>query len=362
MKKETEIENEKNQKKPGDKEMEPAEFKEISPESEEEEKEDDEDEDDDDEEEDDERESRGVLKTVLGVIAAVALVAVGATFGAKYMSVGQRQNQGEAQTEKEVSGTVEQMTEEKMQETDTEQQPGEAAETELPTPTPELTSTPIPTSTPKPLPTATPTPIPASTFETDATVEPLPNGDDTASYDMNAAVEEESAAQTEAPSVQAAHVILMGDSRFRELANNVQSDGEISWQCSSSGDFSWLTGTAYQDCENYIGEGTQVFINIGLNDLYQYSAYATSINAKAAEWEAKGATVYFVSVGPVDATSSISNQDIANFNTYMYQNLTIPFIDMYNYLVQSGFATVDGQTYDSATNLAIYNYLNGFMH
>lgn len=41
----------------------------------------------------------------------------------------------------------------------------------------------------------------------------------------------------------------------------------------------------------------------------------------------------------------------------MYQNLNIPFIDAYNYLVEQGFETTDGQTYTDATSKTIYDYL-----
>ena len=71
--------------------------------------------------------------------------------------------------------------------------------------------------------------------------------------------------------------------------------GETSlWECSSTGDYSWMTETAYPDVDSRVGKGTKVFISMGFNDLTAYQSYATSINAKAAEWQAKGAEVYFV--------------------------------------------------------------------
>ena len=71
-----------------------------------------------------------------------------------------------------------------------------------------------------------------------------------------------------------------------------------------------------------------------------------------------------MSVGPVAKDSMISNQQIADFNTYMFQNLdkeVVPFIDAYNYLVENGFSTNDGQVYDSATNISLYGYLTGLV-
>ena len=122
-----------------------------------------------------------------------------------------------------------------------------------------------------------------------------------------------------------------------------------------------MTDTAYPDVDTKIGNGTKVFINMGINDIDNYQAYASSINTKAKEWQDKGASVYFVAVGPVSAESTTSNQKISTFNTYMYQNLSIPFIDAYNHLVSSGFSTTDGQDYDEATSTELYNYLNGLI-
>ena len=207
---------------------------------------------------------------------------------------------------------------------------GEDTEQE-PTPFPTATPKPLPTNTPTPVPTATPTPIPTAT--------PIP---------------------TSTPTPQEiADILFIGDSRFRSMHDAV-TQGTEKWECSATGEFSWLIGTAYSDVDGIIGQGTKVFINIGLNDLMNYQAYASSINNKAAEWKERGASVFFVSIGPVSSSSSISNDDICTFNTYMYQNLEIPFVDTYNYLVSMGFETTDGQTYTDATSSLIYTYLNNF--
>ena len=214
-----------------------------------------------------------------------------------------------------------------------------------------------PTSTPKPLPTATPsaTPYPEETDDdyndeyndgyTDSQVDEINNnGDDSISAGE--------AAENSEP----ADIIFLGDLRVRSMANVATGESAL-WECSSSATYSWLADTAYPDVDARVGEGTQVFISMGINDLTMYQSYTTSINAKAAEWEEKGAKVYFVAVGPVSQTSETANADIMTFNTYMYQNLNIPFIDAYNYLVEQGFETTDGQTYTDATSKTIYDYL-----
>ena len=167
-------------------------------------------------------------------------------------------------------------------------------------------------------------------------------------------------ADSDSQSQEPAGVIFLGDERFRTMANYASGQSDL-WECSASGDFSWMTDTAYPDVDTKIGNGTKIFISMGINDLDNYQAYASSINTKAKEWQDEGASVYFVAVGPVSAESTTSNQKISTFNTYMYQNLSIPFIDAYNHLVSSGFSTTDGQDYDEATSTELYNYLNSLI-
>ena len=292
----------------------------------------DEDEEDYDEyEEDDEDDNDGGKKIVIAILVAALIALVGIL---AYLQIKSRDNATyipEVETET-TSDTFE-----------TESQ------TEVPTevPTEIQTETAEPTATPKPLPTATPVPVvetePAATEITDTT--------------------ETNDALTAGDSTEPANIIFLGDSRFREMANDVNGDGVL-WECSASGTYSWLTDTAYPDVDSRVGEGTKILINIGVNDLIMSQSYAQSINGKAQEWKEKGASVYYVSIGPVANESEILNQDISDFNTYMYQNLdkdTVPFIDAYNYLVENGFTTTDNNVYDKTTNIALYEYLMSFV-
>mgnify|MGYP000216019864 CR=1 FL=1 len=237
-------------------------------------------------------------------------------------------------------------------------------EEETPTPTEE----PVATSTPKPLPTATPTMTPFPEEITDDDVYHTPDDDNDGVVDVSNEgttggisndTESTQPEVTQAP----AGVIFVGDSRFRAMAN-IATDNSDLWECSSTGDYNWLTGTAFTDVDPRVGKGTKVFISIGINDLTQYQSYASAIVAKAQEWNAKGATVYFVSVGPVGSDSYILNQDIVNYNTYLYQsfaNAGVYYIDAYNYLVQAGYDTTDGENYTDATSMALYNYINSLI-
>ena len=294
-----------------------------------------EDDDEDYEYEEDDDGGSGKKKIIIISIAAAVIIAAAGIF--TYQKIKGNREAQEAQQAVE------------------EQQQAETEEAEEPE------DTIAPTSTPKPLPTATPsaTPYPEETDDdyndeyndgyTDSQVDEINNnGDDSISAGE--------AAENSEP----ADIIFLGDLRFRSMANVATGESAL-WECSSSATYSWLSDTAYPDVDARVGEGTQVFISMGINDLTMYQPYTTSINAKAAEWEEKGAKVYFVAVGPVSQTSETANADIMTFNTYMYQNLNIPFIDAYNYLVEQGFETIDGQTYTDATSKAMYDYLMGLI-
>lgn len=209
------------------------------------------------------------------------------------------------------------------------------------------TATPIPTSTPKPTPTNTPSPTPEPTQPPETSYE---------TEFANTITNEEANKKKDG-----VKYIFIGDSRFNGLMSQEDNSDSTIWKCSSSGDYDFMT-SAFSDVDASVGKNTKVFINLGLNDLYQSSNYAATINEQAQKWQDRGAKVYFVSVGPVSSDSAIANSDIMNFNTAMYNSLDIPFIDLYNYLVQQGFECVDTINYSDATNVAIYSYLSSFFN
>lgn len=330
----------------------------------EEEEEESEEEDDEYEYEDEEEDNRGSKKKIV-IISIAAAVIIAAAGIVTYQKIKGNREAQEIQEEQEAQQTTEEQEQQQVENEVAEiiKEQEEAAEvTEKPVITEEPEDTIAPTSTPKPLPTATPTitPFPEETDDyydddytdgyTDSQVDTInnDNSDDLISTDGTA------------ENAEPADIIFLGDLRFRSMANVATGESAL-WECSSSATYSWLSDTAYPDVDSRVGEGSQIFISMGINDLTMYQSYATSINTKAAEWEEKGAKVYFVAVGPVSQNSETANADIMTFNTYMYQNLNIPFIDAYNYLVAQGFETTDGQTYTDATSKAMYDYLMGLI-
>lgn len=327
----------------------------------------DDDEYDEDEYEDDD-ESGGKTKIIIiAVVIAAAVAAAGIFMYNKITKDNEAEQQRQEQIEQqaqadEAQKKIQEANEAEAKKNAEENPDVEDEEEETPTPTDE----PVATSTPKPLPTATPTATPFPEETTDDTYYTPDDNDgvvnvsnDGTTGGISNDTENTQPEVTQAP----AGVIFVGDSRFRAMAN-IATDNSDLWECSSTGDYNWLTGTAFTDVDPRVGKGTKVFISIGINDLTQYQSYASAIVAKAQEWNAKGATVYFVSVGPVGSDSYILNQDIVNYNTYLYQsfaNAGVYYIDAYNYLVQAGYDTTDGENYTDATSMALYNYINSLI-
>lgn len=327
---------------------------------------------DDDEYDDDYDNDEGGGKTKIIIIAVVIAAAVAAAGIFMYNKITkdneaeqQRQEQMEQQQVENTQKEIQAENEAEAKKNAEENQDVDDEEEETPTPTEE----PVATSTPKPLPTATPTATPFPEETTDDDVYHTPDDDNDGVVDVSnegttGGISNDNTESTQPEVTQApAGVIFVGDSRFRAMAN-IATDNSDLWECSSTGDYNWLTGTAFTDVDPRVGKGTKVFISIGINDLTQYQSYASAIVAKAQEWNAKGATVYFVSVGPVGSDSYILNQDIVNYNTYLYQsfaNAGVYYIDAYNYLVQAGYDTTDGEDYTDATSMALYNYINSLI-
>ena len=151
-------------------------------------------------------------------------------------------------------------------------------------------------------------------------------------------------------------MVFIGDSRTVDMMNAVH-DGS-GWACKVSMGYQWMATEGVPAVESYIDSGTAVIILMGVNDVYNISNYIGYTNQKAAEWAAKGATTYFVSVGPVTSDPYVTNAEIEAFNEALQANLSgVYYIDIYSYLVNNGFSTVDGTHYPDNVSIAIYNYI-----
>ena len=156
-----------------------------------------------------------------------------------------------------------------------------------------------------------------------------------------------------------AGVLIIGDSRCVQM-RDVTGGGGCSWICEKAKGYSWFESNALPRADESIGKGTKVVIALGVNDVGNVNSYASMINYKAAEWAARGAKTYFVSVNPVWENPYVTEEQVENFNATLASQLVgVRWIDTHSYLMANGYSMVDGMHYDDATNLKVYQLIIG---
>jgi len=166
------------------------------------------------------------------------------------------------------------------------------------------------------------------------------------------------AAANSAPSTPTTNIILIGDSRTAEMKSCVGENPCI-WIAEHSQGIKWFVSDAVPAADPYITQGTKVVINLGANDPGKADTYIQKISEVAAAWNARGATVYYASVGPCHENPYHTNDEAVEFNAKLQNGLTgVHWIDLYTHLVNSGFATRenDGFHYDPNTYASMYSY------
>ena len=159
--------------------------------------------------------------------------------------------------------------------------------------------------------------------------------------------------------------IFVGDSRTVGMHETVGDSGCV-WIGQVSAGLSWFQDTAVGEIDESVTQGSVIIINMGVNDLGNVWGYIDLLKEKIPQWMEKGAEVYYMSVNPVENHPYISNEDIANFNNILYNNLPSEtgWIETNSYLLESGYSTQDGVHFDAATYQKIFNYtmevLSGF--
>lgn len=166
------------------------------------------------------------------------------------------------------------------------------------------------------------------------------------------------AAQTAAETLpEPASVLFIGDSRCVQMRAAV-SDGGCSWICQNSKGYEWMESTALAQADRIIGKGTKVVICLGVNDTGNVNRYASLVNQKAAEWAARGASTYYVSVNPVTENVYRTEEEVEYFNATLPGLLSgVTWIDTHTYLVQHGFQMKDGLHYTDPCSVTIFNLI-----
>lgn len=156
-----------------------------------------------------------------------------------------------------------------------------------------------------------------------------------------------------------AGILFIGDSRCVQMQAAV-GGGNSSWICENSKGYEWFSNKAVGQADACIGKGTKVVICLGVNDTDNIYNYAALVNAKAAEWAARGAKTYYVSVNPVTENPYRTEEEVEAFNATLPGQLSgVKWIDTHSFLVNNGYNMVDGLHYDTNTYVAIFNAIVG---
>ena len=161
---------------------------------------------------------------------------------------------------------------------------------------------------------------------------------------------------------QAASILFIGDSRCVQMRDAVGGGG-CSWICENSKGYDWLESKAIGQADRIIGKGTKVVVCLGVNDTEHVQKYAALINQKAAEWAARGAKTYYVSVNPVSTNPYRTEEEVQSFNATMPGLLSgVAWIDTHSVLVSNGYKLVDGLHFNEEGSIYIFNLIISSLH
>ena len=172
-------------------------------------------------------------------------------------------------------------------------------------------------------------------------------------------------AAQQAANLQGGNVIFVGDSRTGQMGNAVGGSAAfpgVAFVSCYGGGNAWLSSSvAKADIDKFVTPGSIIVINYGVNDLGKHEEYITTINKYAADWQKKGAVVFFASVGPVGENEyGKRNWSVEYFNNQLNNRLSgsIGRINLYGYLTMAGYTTVpDGLHYTADTYARMFQFL-----
>ena len=160
-------------------------------------------------------------------------------------------------------------------------------------------------------------------------------------------------------------LVMIGDSRTVGMKSAVGQNSNL-WSAKVGMGLSWMKSTGVPAVESAIGTNSDVVIMMGVNDvrsLANTKKYVSYINKKAAEWTARGANVYYVSVNPMVFETSnypgITNSLIESWNSRMKQGLSadVKYLDTYSQ-VTGKLSSKDGIHYTNKSYKLIYSLVN----
>ena len=173
-------------------------------------------------------------------------------------------------------------------------------------------------------------------------------------------------------------VWFVGDSRTYQLhlALGKSTPSNVKFVYKSGEGLTWFKNTGYHQLITQVRQASikqkkAVIINLGVNDLKNYSGYVNYMRKIARELSVYGCDMYYMSINPINNAivknfgGSRTENQIHNINKEIYSKLCsgsnkcYTYIDTYNYLCKTGWicsARNDGLHYSSETYLRIYDY------
>ena len=153
--------------------------------------------------------------------------------------------------------------------------------------------------------------------------------------------------------------IIVGDSRAvgLDLYTKISDEANIFMIAEVAKGYNWLDSSVASSIDMIklnnpqIAKWVEVY-TLGINDPRTAEKYA--------QWYANRAltsNVALVSLNPIQHHSSITNEQIVDFNNKLIAT-GLPYIDLYDYLIETGFSTSDGVHYDKPTYKKINAYLS----
>ena len=162
---------------------------------------------------------------------------------------------------------------------------------------------------------------------------------------------------SEAAQVKYRSLLFVGDSRTVFMKNAVKTN-LIKWICKSGQGYVWFESVAVPQIEASLYNTNKVIIWLGVNDVHNVDNYISLINQKAEQWSKRGVTTYVCAIGQVDRDPYVTNKEIRAFNLRLMSGLKgIRYINVYTFLKNNGYHTIDGIHYTDATTKKIYKYI-----
>lgn len=153
--------------------------------------------------------------------------------------------------------------------------------------------------------------------------------------------------------------VFAGDSRTVGIEQAVgKKHSDTKFIAKTSMGYSWLKSTAESQISSAVKDNpsAKIVLLFGVNDLNNINNYIKEYESLEQQYKGKN-TIYYVSVNPVHGGTSVTNEQIEQFNAKLKEFAGSRYIDTYSMLKRDGFNSSDGLHYNSSTNEKIYNFI-----